>query len=486
MALRITNGMMVNNSIANIAINKQQMSTLDKQLSSQKKISRPSEDPIVALRALRLRTSLAEAQQYLDRNIPDAISWLDVTEGALTEANKVLESIYQLCNQGATDTFSTDQRDIIVENLEQYKLTLYEQGNVDYAGRYCFTGYKTDSSLTITTVEETERSYTITEPISNEYFDTKVVVKDRVDENDVKNIPLADNPQLLEVRRIRLAYDNLDSIDLEGIKYNGGADTLAVTTVSLADESAYEPAAGTVNFIPETGELIFAEDVYEAMQEVTDMEITYDKTGFRTGEVKPEHYFSCVDKNNNKTYIKDKEGQDVQYQINFGQTIKVNTEANESLDYRMARDIDELSEAVQSVMDIEAKIKKLEDMKEDMAYSSEEDQAALDSMIVAAKKEKDILSDNMQKTFERGITKCQNHQQTISSAIADIGNRMVRINLTKNRLTEQTTNFEELKSNNEDIELEEIVITYSAAEVVYNASLTAAGKVVRQTLLDFI
>ncbi len=486
MALRITNGMMVNNSIANIAINKSQMNTLDKQLSSQKKISRPSEDPIVALRALRLRTSLAEAEQYLDRNIPDAVSWLEVTEGALQEANTVLESIYQLCVQGSTDTFSTDQRDIIVENLEQYKKTLYDQGNVDYAGRYCFTGYKTDSALTISTVEETNRHYTITEPLSNEFFDTKVIVKDPVDENTVQNIALADNPQVLEVRRIRLAYDNLDNIALDGIKYNGGNDTVAVTTVSYANPAAYEPASGTVNFIPETGELIFAEDVYEQLKTVDDMTITYDKTGFRTGEVKPEHYFTCVDNTNNKTYVKDPEGQDIEYQINFGQTIKVNTEACDSLDYRMARDIDELSEAVQSVIDIEAKLKKLETMKADMAYSSPADQASIDSMIVAANKERDILSDAMQKTFEKGVTKCQNHQQTISSAIADIGNREVRVNLTKNRLTEQTTNFEELKSNNEDIELEEVVINYSAAEVVYNASLTSAGKVVRQSLLDFI
>ena len=80
----------------------------------------------------------------------------------------------------------------------------------------------------------------------------------------------------------------------------------------------------------------------------------------------------------------------------------------------------------------------------------------------------------------------QNHQESIDIALADIGNRMVRLNLTKSRLQDQKTNFTDLKSANEDVELEEVVINYASAQLVYNASLTAASKVVRQTLLDFI
>ena len=50
----------------------------------------------------------------------------------------------------------------------------------------------------------------------------------------------------------------------------------------------------------------------------------------------------------------------------------------------------------------------------------------------------------------------------------------------------QKTNFTNLKSENEDIDLEEVVVGYSAAQLVYNASLTAASKVIQQTLLDFL
>ena len=80
----------------------------------------------------------------------------------------------------------------------------------------------------------------------------------------------------------------------------------------------------------------------------------------------------------------------------------------------------------------------------------------------------------------------QAYQQQTSLAKADVGNRMTRLNLTKSRLTEQKTNFQNLKSQNEDIDLEEVIVGYSSAQLVYNASLTAASKVVQQTLLDFL
>ena len=60
--MRITNQMMINSSMANIQVNKKQVNTLDTQLSTQKKINKPSEDPIIAIRALRLRASLNEVR----------------------------------------------------------------------------------------------------------------------------------------------------------------------------------------------------------------------------------------------------------------------------------------------------------------------------------------------------------------------------------------------------------------------------------------
>ncbi|MCR5775664.1 MAG: flagellar hook-associated protein 3, partial [Lachnospiraceae bacterium] len=68
--------MMSNNSLANINTNKQYLDKLNNQMATQKKITKPSDDPIIAVRALRLRSNLAEVEQYYGANVPDAQAWV--------------------------------------------------------------------------------------------------------------------------------------------------------------------------------------------------------------------------------------------------------------------------------------------------------------------------------------------------------------------------------------------------------------------------
>ena len=133
--MRITNQMMINSSISNIQVNKNQMNTLSTELSTQKKISKPSDDPIIAIRALRLRSSLDEVTQYLGKNIPDASSWLSVTHDALDESNSIIKDLYKYCVQGSTDSYSESERNTLAESLNKLVEAYYEQGNVDYAVR---------------------------------------------------------------------------------------------------------------------------------------------------------------------------------------------------------------------------------------------------------------------------------------------------------------------------------------------------------------
>ena len=56
--MRITNKIMQRNNLSNINTNKVYQDKLSTQMSTQKKVSRPSDDPVVSIRALRLRLSL--------------------------------------------------------------------------------------------------------------------------------------------------------------------------------------------------------------------------------------------------------------------------------------------------------------------------------------------------------------------------------------------------------------------------------------------
>ena len=145
--MRITNKIMQHNNLSNINTNKIYQDKLSTQMSTQKKINRPSDDPVVAIRALRLRSNVTEVTQYYSKNIPDARSWLSVTEGALDNLSKVVTSMIEQCTKGANGDLKTTDRQIILEQLKALGDEVYATGDADYAGRYIFTGYRTDTSL---------------------------------------------------------------------------------------------------------------------------------------------------------------------------------------------------------------------------------------------------------------------------------------------------------------------------------------------------
>lgn len=513
--MRITNRMMQNNALNNVGINKSQMTTLDTQLSTQKKINRPSEDPIIAIRALRLRTSLNEVTQYLEKNIPDANSWLDVTEGALTEADSIISDVYEYCVQGSTTTLSTNERKIISDALKELRSSLYSQGDVDYAGRYVFTGYRTDTSLTFTTnLELEDADYRIKETLSPLEFDYKTVLLNPTDIDAIKTMSPDDIAALDSagvdtvadftgidnetVHRIRLSYPDIKEAGLT-ISYterdadgdivtdaNGDPVQNSITPVFTTDESQI-PGDDEVLVNTETGELLFGNNVFNTVFNANgNITVEYEKDTFKVGDARPEHYFTCENLSTGMKYEQTEEGQDINYIINFNQRIKVNSEAKDCFTMDMGRDIDEIINAVDATLKAEDKLATLKELKANPNYVDEKCQKNLDSMIEAAQKEVDLLTDTLTKAFESGISNMQKHQENIDIALSDVGNRMSRLELTEKRLKTQKTNFTNLKSKNEDIDLEDVVINYASAELVYNASLTAASKSVRQTLLDFI
>ena len=146
--MRVTNSMIMNNSKSDINTTKLDVNSTSHQMQTQKKISRPSEDPVIAIRSLRYATSLNHIDQYLNKNIEDADSWLDLTETALTNMYKSLETMHTLADQGANGTNTSSDLSTILTSLESLQESIYSEGNADYAGRSIFTSYRTNCKLT--------------------------------------------------------------------------------------------------------------------------------------------------------------------------------------------------------------------------------------------------------------------------------------------------------------------------------------------------
>ena len=88
--MRITNNMILSNTKGNINSNKLLVDKYNTQMTTQKKISKASENPVIAIRSLRLSTTMCQITQFADNNIPDAIAWMNVTENALTNMKDIL------------------------------------------------------------------------------------------------------------------------------------------------------------------------------------------------------------------------------------------------------------------------------------------------------------------------------------------------------------------------------------------------------------
>ena len=88
--MRITNRIITNNSLANINRVKGSKDDLNTQLATGKKISRPSDDPVVAIRALRLRANASKVEQYYEKNTEDAEAWLEVTDSDIHNVSAIL------------------------------------------------------------------------------------------------------------------------------------------------------------------------------------------------------------------------------------------------------------------------------------------------------------------------------------------------------------------------------------------------------------
>ena len=130
--MRVTNNMITANTKSNINGNKVLVDKYNTQMTTQKKINRPSEDPVIAIRSLRMQTNLSHITQYLDNNIADANAWLDVTETALTNMMKVLTDIRTQCVNGSTDTLTADVRRTILKQLQAMSDQIYTMRDVPY------------------------------------------------------------------------------------------------------------------------------------------------------------------------------------------------------------------------------------------------------------------------------------------------------------------------------------------------------------------
>ena len=223
MAMRITTKMMQSTSLRNLNTNKYRQENLVNQMSTGKKITRPSDDPVIAIRSLKLNSTVDKIDQFYEKNASDADSWLDLTRSALATVMEVLGDVKKDAVSMKSTYKEVKERDAIIKNLKMAIEEIYSTGNADSAGRSVFTGYRTDMPLSLKT-DKTELNK-ITEQFFNSSIDKINFVYagalNTINEGNFKQV--ADSVTKgdiydADIYRKRLAYDDID------IKEKLGAD----------------------------------------------------------------------------------------------------------------------------------------------------------------------------------------------------------------------------------------------------------------------
>lgn len=473
--MRITNTMMSNGMLLALNKNARTVNNYYMQLSTAKKFQQPSEDPISASRALRYRTNVSDTVQF-KKNVASASAWMDVTDTAFSNTNELMkERIPYLLNQGANDTYSLEDRKKIVSELDDLiKQIAQNEMNANNAGRYVFSGYKTDEPPILT--QATTDKYQITQVFSFE---------DNWARASYQKADVETASTTYQINELNLAYKNLDSIT--ALKF--ADSTLTPPTFVTASITSTDPdfnadvydmsaAPDEIRYIKETGELVMGDNVLKNLME-SDLSITYEKTGFEKGEPNPKVYFECTNLTTGIGY--ELTDDPMLYGVSIGTDIQVNSLARNVLTDNMYAVLTTFTSTIKSItLSTDATLKA---KYEKEGYSGDALQEKIDEQKTLERKNAAYISHDM---FNGMLGMLDMYVSNVSTEHTSLGTRMNRVDLIDSRLGDDEYNFTKLLSDNEDTDFMEAIMKINTAETTYQSAMKIGSKMMQLSLVDFM
>ena len=145
MSMRITTSMVQRNVLADLNAISGKLTRTQMKSASGKEITRPSDDPFNASRAMALRQAMEATHQHR-RNVEDALGWQDSAEQALSAITAAAQRARDLLVQGGSDSTDRTSRNAIAAEIEQLMEAMKENANATYRGNYVFSGAMTSTA----------------------------------------------------------------------------------------------------------------------------------------------------------------------------------------------------------------------------------------------------------------------------------------------------------------------------------------------------
>ncbi|MEW6326814.1 MAG: flagellar hook-associated protein FlgL [Thermodesulfobacteriota bacterium] len=143
--MRITMNNIYGSIIANLDKLTGEMQRLNETISSGKKYTTPSDDPIGLVSALEMRSIIDEMEQY-ERNISYGLSWVDSAEIALRQTGEVVSRAREIAVQMADATQDAATRASAAVEVDQLIEQVVSLANSQLGEKYIFSGQKTDTA----------------------------------------------------------------------------------------------------------------------------------------------------------------------------------------------------------------------------------------------------------------------------------------------------------------------------------------------------
>jgi flagellar hook-associated protein 3 FlgL len=171
MSFRIAENTSSANFTSRLNDQRARLNTLQEQISSGKRINRPSDDPTGAVAVLNLRTTQKEIEQF-QRVAQTANQKLTAADDALNQYTSMLDRVQTLNSKGLSDISTQQTKDYLATELESMRNGFLRVANLQNGDEYLFGGTRQnappyDPATVTPAVTATSAQYLQIEPGAN-------------------------------------------------------------------------------------------------------------------------------------------------------------------------------------------------------------------------------------------------------------------------------------------------------------------------------
>lgn len=451
--MRITNGMVADNTLRNISKAANRLAAANAAVSSNQKIQRASDDPVVATRAVTYRSYVSQIEQYQD-NADAADAWQTATDDALSSLSDIISSAKELTTQAASDTCSDSDLATIATSIETLRDEAITIMNSTYAGRYLFGGYSTSEAP----YELVSSDIGDTVTFKGDYLSLGGVVSADIDDADIETFYTANTSSVYDSLTDAATKAATAASTAAAAAAASPSDLVLAAKATTAQTTSDTLAAAVTTYGGSTNLSLAAATAlsdYTTAKEAADADPTNTTLADAATAAKVTSDALATAAANTD--------QDINYNIGFSSEVTVNIEGQ-----------DVVGEGTESnLFDTFAKL--LLALNGDTSYKT----TSLDSSgnVAVTTNSLDItdLIDELSADLDR-----------LTSTQGTLGARMDNVSRVTTNLGDAYTTYNAIMTENENIDTAEAATELTSAEYTYEAALAVGAKVVTKSLIDYI